>query len=66
MFDTGIYQTDVIRETEKAILVRVDRNAQYADREVWLPKSQIDWHIVQPCFGPQLLVQPWLAAKHSL
>lgn len=40
MADEGIEMTaDFVRETEKAILIND------GDNEVWLPKSQIDYHL---------------------
>jgi len=63
-----VTRTEIIRETEKAIQVRVEwecRNPHYDEVESgtstdWLPKSQIQWD------GDVILIPEWLAKKKNL
>ncbi len=69
---TSIYrETGFVRETERAVCVRVDRaSGIHKDQgnvgvervsEVWLPKSQIEWRADH--FGEQLFAPAWLIRK---
>jgi hypothetical protein len=62
--NTGLTRVHVIRETEKALLVRVDNtggvtrfNRQRVG-EVWLPKSRVEWRSSQ--YGEELFAPAWL------
>jgi hypothetical protein len=61
MIDTGIYATQILRESPKAILVAAPASRTHRAREVWLPRKAIEFRTIQRCFGPQIFVQPWLA-----
>lgn len=69
---TQFYRHDVIRETEKAVCVRVDRASgihmnqsgmrqSFRESQIWLPKSKIVWR--ETIYGEQLFVPDWLARK---
>lgn len=63
-----VTRTEIIRETEKAIQVRVEwksHNPHYDEVESgtctdWLPKSQIQWD------GDVILIPEWLAKKKNI
>ena len=70
MIDTNIGEDDVVRETDKAILIEVRSGyTQFGgSRDVWLPKSQIEWRTSpgQEHFAPTLHMPFWLASQKSL
>jgi hypothetical protein len=49
-----------IRETEAATLYRID------DREVWIPKSQIEQDFLHTGGGGHIEIPVWLAEKKEL
>jgi len=52
--DNVVLNTQIKRETEKAILI------EYSGKDVWLPKSQI-------CVKDgAILIAAWLADKHNI
>lgn len=71
MFPTHLYKaTDVVRETDRAICVRVgtrkgsfNQDAQHRDDPytAWLPKSQVEFR--PDVYGEHLFVARWLLEK---
>lgn len=62
--DTGVQKEQVLRETEKAVLVTVHaRRARDGSRDVWLPKSQIEWVGNDFGFCDTIHVPAWLARR---
>jgi hypothetical protein len=53
---------EVVRETEKAILVMID------DKEVWLPKTQIhdDSEVYKAGTSGKLVITEWIATAKGL
>ena len=52
-----------VRETDKAIGVRLDEDAPV----VWLPKSEIEFHVGDPAPGVVHVIAPeWLATQRGL
>jgi hypothetical protein len=62
--DTGARKEDVIRETEKALLIWVHaRRARDGSRQVWVPKSRVEWINTEMGFTDTLHVPAWLANR---
>lgn len=55
--DLAYFKASHVRESDKAALVRLDRNG----REFWVPKSLMDWH--RP---GTLVVEQWFATKEKM
>ena len=63
-FSKSLVEVAVIvkRETDKAFCVTVDDK-----RQVWLPKSQVEWHIDDTKTNSGVMVMPeWLAIDKEL
>lgn len=66
-FDTGVQKEDILRETEKAVLVRIHaRRVRDGARDVWLPKSQIEWVGNDFGFCDTIHVPGWLAHRITM
>lgn len=70
MTPTQFYRHDVLRETDKAVCIGVNRTSgihirngvrQERTSEVWLPKSRIEWR--DTVYGAQLFAPAWLTRK---
>lgn len=62
---TDVGEASVVRETEKALLVRLH---DHKDKELWVPKSQIhdDSEVYEEGTEGILLVTEWFAEEEGL
>ena len=61
--NTQLRRESVVRETPKAICVRVDQSTTgFHPREYWLPKSQIEWRADHP-YTEAFYAPAWLIRK---
>lgn len=63
---TGIYRSQVARETEKAVCIDMSTvkslgttaGTRWNERTVWVPKSRIEWRTNQ--YGDEMHAPAWL------
>lgn len=76
LINTGLGRETIIRETDKALCIGLDRSTQAAAgnqwgqtaarvSEIWLPKSKVEWADYL-AYGETLRVPAWLAREKGL
>lgn len=68
LIDTQLTRDEIARETDRAILFRIQGPAagalySHPGREVWMPKSQVTWMRSSPVYAETAHIPAWLARK---